>query len=77
MIYQFSPSELDYKTGCSRCFYLTKRKQISLGDFPPPVFSSFDSAQQNYFRKKKQLTFSNPPKNVTFSTTTTKNLENL
>ena len=53
MIYQFSPSELDYKTGCSRCFYLTKRKQISLGDFPPPVFSSFDVAQQNYFRKKK------------------------
>ena len=53
MIYQFSPSELDYKTKCSRCFYLTKRKQISLGDFPPPVFSSFDVAQQNYFRKKK------------------------
>jgi len=54
-----SPSELDYKPKkCPRCFYLHKNKKIAAGDFPPPVFSSFDVAQKNYFKSKncKDLT---------------------
>ena len=51
--FTLSRSRVDNFIECQRCFYLTKRKQLSLGDFPPPVFSSFDVAQQNYFRSKK------------------------
>jgi len=50
--YLFSPSELDYKPKCKRCFYLLKKYKLSLGDFPPPVFSSFDVVQKDYFLNK-------------------------
>ena len=52
MMYQFSPSELDYKPKCRRCFYLLKKHKLSLGNFPPPVFSSFDVVQKGYFLNK-------------------------
>ena len=49
----FAPSELDYDTRCSRCFYLKKVQDIRMEDFPPPVFSSFDRVQQRFFKSKK------------------------
>lgn len=55
----FAPSELDYKAKkCLRCFYINKKHKISSGNFPPPVFSSFDVCQTNYFKSKniKDLT---------------------
>ena len=55
MTYQFSPSELDYKPKCKRCFYLLKKHKLSLGDFPPPVFSSFDVVQKGYFLNKNTI----------------------
>ena len=57
--YFFSPSELDFKAKkCKRCFYILKKNKISAGDRPPPVFSSFDVVQKNYFKNKncKDLT---------------------
>ena len=58
MEYIFSPSEIDYKTKCKRCFYLLKNNKISPGDRPPPVFSSFDVSQKRYFitKNSKDLT---------------------
>ena len=51
--YNFSPSELDYKAKkCLRCFYIHKKQRISSGNFPPPVFSSFDVCQTNYYKAK-------------------------
>lgn len=52
MIYNFSPSELDFKTKCNRCFYLLKKEKISVKDNPPPVFSTFDVKQKEYFINK-------------------------
>ena len=49
----FAPSELDYKAKkCLRCFYIHKKYRISSGSFPPPVFSSFDVCQTNYYKAK-------------------------
>lgn len=48
-----APSDLDYKPiKCPRCFYLSKIKKIGTKSFPPPVFSSFDVVQQEYFKNK-------------------------
>ena len=48
-----APSELDYMPiKCTRCYYLSKVKKISLKNFPPPVFSNFDVVQQAYFKDK-------------------------
>ena len=50
---KFAPSELDYKAKkCLRCFYIHKKQRISSGNFPPPVFSSFDVCQTNYYKAK-------------------------
>ena len=52
-MYFLAPSELDYKAKkCKRCFYIHKKDKISSGNFPPPVFSSFDVCQTNYFKSK-------------------------
>ena len=52
-MYYLAPSELDYKAKkCKRCFYIHKKERISSGNFPPPVFSSFDVCQTNYFKSK-------------------------
>ena len=52
-MYYLAPSELDYKAKkCKRCFYIHKKDKISSGNFPPPVFSSFDVCQTNYFKSK-------------------------
>ena len=52
-MYYLAPSELDYKAKkCKRCFYIYKKNKISSGNFPPPVFSSFDVCQTNYFKSK-------------------------
>jgi len=59
-----APSELDYKPmKCARCFYLAKKKKITLQNFPPPVFSNFDVVQQAYFKDKNTsaLTVDLPP----------------
>ena len=46
-----APSSLDYKVKkCPRCFYLERKLNIAVHSFPPPVFSNFDVAQQNYFK---------------------------
>jgi hypothetical protein len=51
MLFTLAPSDLDYSPKkCERCFYLKKVKKISTDNFPPPVFSNFDSIQKNYFK---------------------------
>ena len=51
MAINIAPSSLDYKiTKCLRCFYLEKKLKIAVDSYPPPVFSSFDVVQQNYFK---------------------------
>ena len=55
-----APSELDYAPmKCARCFYLSKKKKISLKNFPPPVFSNFDVVQQAYFKDKNTSALTN------------------
>ena len=52
-MYTLAPSELDFKAKkCKRCFYIHKKNRLSSGNFPPPVFSSFDVCQTNYFKSK-------------------------
>lgn len=61
---KLAPSSLDYPPmKCARCFYLDRVKRISIGSFPPPVFSTLDVAQQNYFKDKNtsDLTDQLPP----------------
>ena len=48
-----SPSSLDYQVvKCPRCFYLEKINKIKVDGHIPPVFSTLDVIQQNYFHKK-------------------------
>tara|TARA_B100001057_G_scaffold499105_1_gene608550 strand:+ start:429 stop:1118 length:690 start_codon:yes stop_codon:yes gene_type:complete len=46
-----SPSSLDYQVvKCPRCFYLEKINKIKVDGHIPPVFSTLDVIQQNYFK---------------------------